>query len=274
MFDKKTADGNFILARKTAKLLLPLFESYYRAKYFGLENIPDTPVLGVGNHLGVYFMPETYLWMGKYHTLKNKPSMNILVHNALLKAASIVKLPVEGFGVLDANPELAATALKSGNSVTVYPGGDRENSKPFKERNTIDFFEHYGYIQLALRAGVPILPIVGIGGGETLFVLSSGEKFAEISGLKKYLKIHTWPVYWSFPFGWHIGHFPFLSLPLPSQITISVLPPYSTEKYSPEDADNRDTLLKINSEITTLMQNEMDKLIKGRIPVIGKLEEK
>lgn len=259
------------MAKKTAELLLPLFEAYYRAKFLGMENIPDKPFLGVGNHLGVYFMPETYLWMGKYHLLKDKPPMKVLVHHALLKIISFLKLPEEEFGVLDANPENALTALKEGSSVTVYPGGDRENSKPFKERNKIDFFDHYGYIQLALRSGVPILPIVGIGGGETLFVFSSGEKIAEKVGLSKYLKIHTWPVYWSFPLGLHIGHFPFLSLPLPSQITISILPPVTLGQYSKSDADNPEILKQINAEIVGLMQTEMDKLAKWRIPVIGKI---
>lgn len=263
-------DINSDFVNKAAKVYLPIIQSYYRTKFIGLENIPTTPFLGVGNHLGVHFTPETYLWLTKYHSMNLKIPMKILVHNAFHKVASFLKLPEEMFGVIDANPENAINALKSGNAVTVYPGGDRENTKPFKDRNEINFFDHLGYIELAIKARVPILPIVGVGGGETLFVLSSGEKIAEITGMKKWLQIHTWPIYWSFPFGWHIGHFPYFSIPLPSQITISILPPYSTEKYSVEDADNPEVLKQVNSEVIQLMQTEMDKLVKGRIPVIGK----
>lgn len=262
-----------LLGKKTAKLITPLLEKYYRAKFIGLENVPSTPFLGIGNHLGVYFMPEAFLWVGKYYGLDNKPPMKILVHHVLHEISSLLKLPESEFGLLDASPENAIEALKSGSAVTVFPGGDRENSKPFSERNKIDFYNHYGYIQLALKARVPILPVVGIGGGETLFVLSSGEKIAKKTGLTKLFKLHTWPIYWSFPFGWHIGHFHFLSLPLPSQITISVLPPYSVDKYSESDADNLDVLKKINDEIVQQMQTEMDRLAKGRIPIIGKIGE-
>jgi 1-acyl-sn-glycerol-3-phosphate acyltransferase len=77
--------------------------------------------------------------------------------------------------------------------VTVYPAGDRDNAKPFWERNEIDFFGHTGYVTLALNAGVPIVPVVGVGGGESVFTLTSGSRIAEWTGLKKYLKIHTWP---------------------------------------------------------------------------------
>lgn len=271
--EHKSEVKEMFLAKKTAQLLLPIFEKYYRAKYIGLENIPETPFLGVGNHLGVYFIPEAFLWVGKYHTLDSKAPMNVLVHHMLHEISSFLKLPESKFGILDASPENAIEALKTGHSITVYPGGDRENSKPFSKRNEIDFYNHYGYIQLALRAGVPILPIVGIGGGETLFVLSSGEKIAKKTGLTSLFKLHSWPIYWSFPFGWHIGHFPFLSLPLPAQVTLSVLPPFSLEEYSAEDADNPEVLKQINDKIVALMQEEMDQLAKGRIPVLGKIGE-
>jgi len=267
----KGAVKEMYLAKKSAEVLKPILEKYYRAKIIGVENIPDTPFLGIGNHLGVYFMPESFLWLTKYYSLKNKPPMKVLVHHALHNISKFLVLPKSEFGILDANPKNAVKALKEGNSITVYPGGDRENAKPFSERNKIEFYNHLGYIKSALKAGVPILPIVGIGGGETLFVLSSGEKIAKKAGLTKLFNLHTWPIYWSFPFGWHVGHFPFLSLPLPSQVTLSILPRYSLKGYSAADAENKEVLEKINKEIITQMQTELDRLAKGRIPIIGKL---
>ncbi|MFC2176733.1 1-acyl-sn-glycerol-3-phosphate acyltransferase [Bacteroidota bacterium] len=259
------------LMRKIAHVYLPLLKSYYRAEFKGLENIPDTPFLGVGNHLGMHFIPEYYLWAGMYHSEERKVPMLTLVHHMVSHLASMLNLPMDSFGFIEATQAHAISALKKGYGLTVYPGGDRENGKPFKDRNKIDFFNHTGYVKMALKAQVPILPIVGIGGGETLFILNSGEKFAEWSGLKKYAKIHTWPVYWSFPFGWHIGHFPLFSLPLPSQVTLSVLKPYYVDQFDPEDADDPAVVQHINQEIIALMQDEMDKLAKGRIPIIGKL---
>ena len=261
------------LPRKISHLLLPIFEKYFRVEYIGLENIPNTPFLGVGNHLGVYFMPETYLWLGKYHSLNSKPPMKVLVHKMLHNIYSAIKIPEKELGILEASPKNAEKALNSGSAVTVYPGGDRENSKTFSKRNEINFYNHHGYIKLALKTGVPILPIVGIGGGETLFVLSSGEKFAEKTGLSKLFKLHSWPIYFSFPFGLHIGHLPNLSIPLPSQITLSVLPAISLEKYSSCDINDTKILDEINEIIISNMQKEMDKLTKDRIPIIGQIKK-
>ena len=257
------------LVSNAANLYLPLLEKYHRAKFLGLENIPEIPFLGVGNHSGMHFMPESLLWITKYHSMNKEVHMVTLIHNLANKLGKMIKLPLSDFGLIEANPEKALHALQSGFAATVYPGSDRDNSKPYTERNKIDFFEHTGYVKLALKAQVPIVPVVGIGGAETVFVLSAGDKIAEVTGLKKMLKLHTWPVYWSFPGGWHVGHLPYFSLPLPSQITISVLPPYPVDEYTPEDAENPDIVQKINLEIIIMMQEEMNRLAKGRIPIVG-----
>lgn len=259
------------LARRLSHIILPFIEKYFRARFKGLENIPNAPFIGVGNHLGVYFIPESYLWIGKYHTLKNKPPMTVLVHKAFHQLTSVFHFTETDFGIIEANPRNAIETLKAGNALTVYPGGDRENTKPFSERNKIDFYDHTGYIKLALKSGCPIVPIVGIGGGETLFVLSSGEQLVKRNQLAKIFKLHTWPIYWSFPFGFKFGHFNLLQFPLPSQITISILPPISVEGYLPKDAENPKIVKKLNTKVVSLMQEELDRLAKGRIPIIGKL---
>ena len=49
-------------------------------------------------------------------------------------------------------------------------------ARSFSERHKIDFFNYLGYVNMAIRAQVPILPIVGCGGGEAAFVINSGKK--------------------------------------------------------------------------------------------------
>ncbi len=258
-------------ARKVAKVVLPVVETYHRAKWIGLESIPDEVFLGVGNHTGMHFMPEALLWVGKYQNEEREIPMLTLIHHMTHQLANMAKLPVNELGFLEASRQNALDALQAGYAVTVYPGGDRDVARPFSDRHSINFFDHLGYVKMALKAQVPILPIVGCGGGETAFVINSGEKIAEITGLKKLAKIHTWPLYWSFPFGLHLGHLPHLELPLPSQITMSIMEPYYVSEYKPEDAEDREIVKYINDDLLRLMQDELDELSKGRIPVIGKL---
>lgn len=259
------------LAHKVAKFYLPIIQGYHRAKFIGLENIPDQAFLAVGNHTGMHFMPESFLWLSKYHSEPRQVPMLTLVHHMSHMLGRLAHMPVHELGFLEARRDNALMALNAGFAVTVYPGGDRDVARPFCERNKINFFDHTGYVRTALKAGVPILPIVGCGGGETLAVLNSGEKFAEWTGLKQFAQIHTWPLYWSFPFGLHVGHFPHLELPLPSQITLSILEPYHITEFGPEDSENLEVLQKINADLLQLMQNELDKLSHGRVPILGKL---
>ena len=262
---------DFELAHKIAKGYLPILEKYHRAEFLGLENIPDTPFLAVGNHSGMHFMPESFLWLAKYHSERRQVDMFTLIHRFTHRLGESIHLPLKKMGLLEANKENAADALRQGFAVTVYPAGDRDNAKPYWERNKIDFFNHKGYIKLALDANVPILPVVGVGGGETVFTLSSGNNLANWTGLSKYLKVHTWPLYWSFPFGWHLGHIPMPSIPLPSQITMSILEPIHVEDHPRIDANDPYVVDDLNELVVRKMQEEVDRLVKGRWPVIGKL---
>ena len=271
---KLIEDFDPTLVHKVARLYLPILERYHRAEFLGMENIPDGPFLGVGNHTGIHFMPESFLWLCKYHADAGHRPMYTLVHDFVYRMADKLGLPLHALGILDAEKGSAYEALREGCAVTVYPAGDRDNAKPFWERNEIDFFGHTGYVTLALNAGVPIVPVVGVGGGESVFTLASGSRIAELTGLKKYLKIHTWPIYWSFPFGWHVGHFPALGLPLPTQVTVSVLEPIATSGYGEDAANDPRIVAELNAKVLQAMQAEVDRLVKGRIPVIGRIGKK
>ena len=61
----------------------------------------------------------------------------------------------------------------------VYPGGDWEVNRPTWEANRIDFAGRRGFVKLALDAGVPIVPVVSVGGQETAIFLTHGERLAE-----------------------------------------------------------------------------------------------
>ena len=44
--------------------------------------------------------------------------------------------------------------------ILVYLGGDREACRLWTERNTVDPGGHRGFVRLALRTGVPVVPVV------------------------------------------------------------------------------------------------------------------
>ena len=62
-------------------------------------------------------------------------------------------------------------ALERDAALLVYPGGDHETYRPTWESAKIDFAGRTGFARLAIEHGVPIVPVVAIGGQETALFL-------------------------------------------------------------------------------------------------------
>ncbi|MGV7835610.1 1-acyl-sn-glycerol-3-phosphate acyltransferase, partial [Mycobacterium kansasii] len=87
----------------------------------------------------------------------------------------------------------AAAALRSGGVVVVFPGGDYDAYRPTTAENVIDFNGRKGYVRTAIEAGVPIVPMVGIGGQETQLYLTRGTWLARNLGIKRLLRSDILP---------------------------------------------------------------------------------
>ncbi|MCS6905792.1 MAG: 1-acyl-sn-glycerol-3-phosphate acyltransferase [Bacteroidia bacterium] len=267
----------YVLAQK----IFPFLKAYFRFEMEGRSNLPNCPFLMVGNHSGGLMCVDSYLLAAQYILWRQRPYLRFLVHDALMLFSQlpIGKILRKG-GAIRADYAHAKKALEAGFSVLVYPGGEKENNRPFSRRHEVDFFGHVGYVQLALEAQVPIVPVVSIGAHETLIILgqlkvpSIANQIAEIlglntQGLEKFTP-QTHPISITFPWGVSIGHLPFL--PLPAQITIQILPPIDISSYPPRAAQDPQIVGYIDRMVRGYLQAALDKLAKNRIPWIGKLE--
>jgi hypothetical protein len=79
--------------------------------------------------------------------------------------------------------------------------GDLDAAKAWDDRNRIVFGGRNGYARLAIDNGVPIVPIVTAGAGESLFVISSGERLARATRIDKLLRLKAAPISVSLPWG-------------------------------------------------------------------------
>lgn len=77
-------------------------------------------------------------------------------------------------GVLPAAPDAIATALAQGRDVAVWPGGDLDSLRPWRERDRANLAGRKGFVKMAIRAGVPIVPIATVGGADAMPVLMRG----------------------------------------------------------------------------------------------------
>lgn len=143
---------------------------------------------------------------------------------------------IEQVGGVPASRQAALEALDAGRNVLVFPGGDLDAFKAHRDRDRVVFGERTGFARLALEAGVPVVPIVTAGAGDTLLVLSDGQRLAQALQLDQLARVKALPISVSVPWGLSIGAVGFLPyIPLPVKITTAVLEPMLPQER--EDAD-------------------------------------
>jgi 1-acyl-sn-glycerol-3-phosphate acyltransferase len=239
---------------------------WHRAEVRGLEHIPaQGPVLLVGNHSGGNASPDTLIFTLAFSARFGvERRFHQLAHNL------VVSYPVLGgmlrrFGTVAASHENARRALRSGAAVLVYPGGDYEVARPSWQSARVDFGGRRGFLRLALEEGVPVVPVVSIGGQETALFLTRGEGLARMLRLDRTLRLKTLPVSLALPWGLNIGDL-FSHLPLPAKITIQCLPPIDLEERfgpSPDVTEVYDTVVAEMQETLSSLAAER------RLPLVG-----
>jgi 1-acyl-sn-glycerol-3-phosphate acyltransferase len=241
-------------------------EWYFRAEVGGLENIPaDEPVLLVGNHSGGTLIADTFVFAQHFYDRFGADRVfHQLAHDLVFQVPG-VRASLSRFGTVPASPANMREALERGAALLVYPGGDHETYRPSWEQDQIDFAGRTGFAKLALELGVPIVPVVAIGGQETALFLGQGQRISRALQLDRALRLKVFPVQVAPPFGLTLLDLP-LRMPLPSKIKIDVLPRIDLREELGADGDAEDAY----ELVTSRMQDTLSGLADERaIPVVG-----
>jgi 1-acyl-sn-glycerol-3-phosphate acyltransferase len=261
--DLDERDPDYI--RESLPRLWLLASLYFRAEVRGLGNVPEEgPVLLVGNHSGGNLTPDTGVFTLAFSTYFGvERAFYQLAHNLVLSMPGLSFL--RKYGTVAASRDNARKALQAGAAVLVYPGGDYEVHRPSWEGRRVDFGGRKGFLALALEEGVPIVPVVSIGGQETSLFLSRGERLAKLLGLDRAFRLKVLPISIGIPWGLNIGDM-LGHLPLPAKITVEALPAIDLNREFGSDPD----LDEVYDHLVRLMQETLDALAaERRFPVIG-----
>lgn len=246
--DLDERDPDFIRERLPGLWLLSSL--YFRGDVRGLGNIPDHgQVLLVGNHSGGVATPDTVMLMAAF-------SSYFGVERPLLAVTRTAPLawPPSGwlrrFGIVRPTPDAADLALRTGASVLVYPGGEREAHRPSWRRGVVDLGDDTAWVQHALRHRVPIVPVVAAGGQETALFLG---------------RRRGMPVALTLPWGIGVGALAG-TVPLPAKLTIEVLHPIDLVERYGEDPDP----VAVRDDVAAEMQRTLTAMQRARrLPVVG-----
>lgn len=128
---------------------------YHRYRAEGLENIPREGGALVAVHHSFATYDGFLLGTAIYDATGRLPTA---LGDDLLFRIPLVARACRESGIHPASPAEGERLLREGHLVCVAPGGMREALRPSEERYQVKWDRRKGFVRLALRAGVPIVP--------------------------------------------------------------------------------------------------------------------
>lgn len=241
----------------TERVLLPiarpLMRRYFRIEWRGIEHVPDRgAALLVANHAGTVPMDAV---MMKFGVLDEHPSHR---HVHLLAADLAFRMPFVGAlarksGNTLAAPEDALRLLSDGELLGVFPEGFKGVGKPFRERYRLQRFGRGGFIELALRARAPLIP-VSIVGSEEIY-----PKIADARVLARLFNLPYFPITPTFPWLGPLG-----AIPLPSKWIVEFGPPIPTDGFDQDAWQDAMLVFNLTDQVRDVIQQTLYRNLMSR----------
>ncbi|MBI9075301.1 MAG: acyltransferase family protein [Desulfatibacillum sp.] len=230
-----------------------MYEKYWRVTTTGLENVPaDGSALLVANHSGV--LPwDGAMVITAVASEHPQPRLIRALHLTRATEMPIVGLGLSRLGQVQALPENAERLLNEGELVLVFPEGVKGVGKPFSERYQLARFGRGGFVRVAIRAGVPIIPVSIVGAEEIYPNLANMKMLASMFNLPYLPATPTFP--WLGPLG---------VIPLPTKWTIRFHKPIQVTDIKHRPAEEPLLVSKISNQVRDTIQNSIYDILKKR----------
>ena len=148
-------------------------------------------------------------------------------------------------------PEEMAALKARGEHLIVAPGGMREAMRPFWRNGSVDLGDRRGYVRLALRHDLPIIPVVSSGIDGTFVGLNDGYALS-----RRLFGRGDLPAWLAVGAG---GIWP-LALPLPVKIRQRIGTPIRLGSFSDGADGNADAVEAAHAHIAGTLQSMLDTL--------------
>jgi 1-acyl-sn-glycerol-3-phosphate acyltransferase len=170
-------------------------------------------------------------------------------------------------GVLPAAPDSMASALAAGHDVALWPGGEVDSLRPWSKRDEAVLAGRKGFVRLAIKSGVPIVPVATVGGPDSMPVLATGRRIARALRLDRVARLKMFPIAVSAPWGIAPALLP--EIPLPTKIRTAFQEPVKLSRDA-KRAGDEDYVEAKYREVRESIQRGMDALARRRaFPVFG-----
>jgi len=133
--------------------------------------------------------------------------------------------------------------LRRGELIGVFPEGFKGIGKGYRKRYQLQRFGRGGFVEVAMEAGAPIIPVAIIGGEEAYPMI------ADLKPLARRLGLPYFPITPTFPLLGPLG-----IIPLPSKWIIAIGEPIPTVHHGPEAAEDTQLVLETSEETRQAVQ--------------------
>ena len=160
----------------------PIYKHWFRAEWEGLEKIPTNGgALLVANHAGAIPSDAPAIMHG-IETELDRPVYGLA--DQMFKSLPVVGTLWSRLGGVVAHPDNAYRLLREQDQlVLVFPEGSKGPGKHYRDRYRLRRFGRGGFVEIAMRAGVPIVPIAVVGAEESMPVIFRSNALAKLTGL-------------------------------------------------------------------------------------------
>jgi 1-acyl-sn-glycerol-3-phosphate acyltransferase len=220
-----------------------LYDRWWRVQVEGAHRVPPHGrALLASNHAGILPWDATMISVAllREHPLPRHP--RFLVLNWAFDLPWISSF-IRRVGGVVASPYNALRLLEQDQLVAVFPEGVKGTGKPFAERYRLQRFGRGGFVEIALRAGAPIVPVAVVGSEEIY------PKLADVPPLARLIGAPFFPVTPTFPWLGPLG-----VVPLPSKWRIEFCAPIATAHHGPDAASDRGLVLELTEQIRDTVQ--------------------
>ncbi|MEO0432799.1 MAG: lysophospholipid acyltransferase family protein [Cyanobacteria bacterium J06656_5] len=242
-----------------------VYDNYFHTRTEGWHHVPKQ-ALFVGAHNGGLASPDLLMlmvdWFRRFGY--ERPIYGLMHPKVWQVNPGLGRLGAR-CGAVPAQPKFAIAALQRGASVLVFPGGAQDVFRPHHQRHKIQLMGRTGFIKLALREQVPIVPVISHGAHDTFIVLNDCYKQAKWlnqQGLLPWIggiDPEVFPIYLGLPWGLAIGPLP--HIPWPHPIHTRVCPPIVFEHTGRTAAQDSTYVQQCYDRVVDHMQTALNQLM-------------
>jgi 1-acyl-sn-glycerol-3-phosphate acyltransferase len=230
-----------------------VYSRWFRTEWEGLDKIPAVGgALLVGNHAGAIPHDAPVIMHG-IETELGRPVYGLADY--FFRTIPVIGTLWSRAGGVPARPDNAYRLLHDhGQLALVFPEGTKGPSKPYSDRYQLRRFGRGGFVEIAMRAGAPVVPIAIVGSEETMPVLWQVPRIAHALGVPYF------PVTANLLVMGPLG----VIVPFPAKMRLRVLDPVTFDVEPGQDRYPKSKVMEESERIRQTMQAALYDMLSRR----------